>query len=112
MSRQSPRLLHAAPAADLGALFGDFRALVLHGASHADTAAAVEQICRSLRGLSPAEMKKLEQAAQGMPAEPRPADAADAGAAVEDEDADPVGAASAEHSRGRGACGPGLGKTS
>ena len=94
MSRQSsPRLLHAAPAADLGALFGDFRALVLHGASHADTAAAVEQICRSLRGLSPAEMEILEQAAQGMPAEPIPARSAAAGVAVEDEDADPVGAA-------------------
>ena len=93
MSRQSaPRLLHAAPVADLGALFGDFRALVLHGASQADTAAAVEQICRSLRGLSPAEMAVLEQAAQGMPAGPKPTRPSDAGAAVEDEDADPVGA--------------------
>jgi hypothetical protein len=79
MSRQSPpRLLFAKPAADLGALFGDFRALVLQGASHADTAAAVEQICRSLRDLSPAEMEILEQAAQGMPAEPIPGHSADA----------------------------------
>lgn len=94
MSRQSPaRLLQAAPPADLGALLGDFHALVLHGASDADTAAAVEQIGRSLRGLSPAEMEILEQAAQGMPAKPIAAASADAGAAVEDEDADPVGAA-------------------
>jgi hypothetical protein len=94
MSRQSsPRLLQAAPPADLGVLLGDFRALVLHGASSADTAAAVEQIGRSLRGLSPAEMKTLEQVAQGMPAKPIAAASADAGAPVEDEDADPVGAA-------------------
>jgi hypothetical protein len=94
MSRQVfARLLHAAPPADLGALFGDFRALVLHGASNADTAATVGQICRSLRGLSVTEMEILEQAAQGMPAGPMPADSAAAGTAVEDEDADPVGAA-------------------
>jgi hypothetical protein len=85
--------LHAAPPADLGALFGDFHALVLHGASNADTAAAAEQILRALRALSSAEMEILEQAAQGMPAEPMAADSADTGAAVEDEDADPVGAA-------------------
>jgi hypothetical protein len=94
MSRQSSaRLLRAAPAADLGALFGDFRALVLHGASIADTDATVEQICRSFRVLSSVEMETLEQAAQGMPAAPLPADSDDAQAAVEDEDADPVGAA-------------------
>jgi len=94
MSRQSSaRLLRAAPAADLGALFGDFRALVLHGASIADTDATVEQICRSLRVLSSAEMETLEHAAQGMPAAPLSADSVDAHAAVEDEDADPVGAA-------------------
>jgi hypothetical protein len=94
MSRQSsPRRLHATPAADLAALFGDFRALVLHGASKADTATAVEQICRSLRGLSPAEMAILERAALGMPAEPLPADSAEADTAVEDGDAELVGAA-------------------
>jgi hypothetical protein len=84
----SARLLQAAPPPDLAALIGDFRALASHGASDADTAAVVEQICRMLRVLSQAEVEFLEQAAQGMPAEPGPS-----GSAFEDEDADPVGIA-------------------
>jgi hypothetical protein len=80
------RLLQAQPAADLGKLMGDFRAMVLHGACDADTAEAAAQICQALRALSIAEMEILEKAAQGMPAE-----AAGPGPAAENEDADPVG---------------------
>ncbi len=87
MSRSSSaRLLNAPPAADLGALIGDFHALVLHGASDADTAEAAAQICRMLRALSIAELQILEKMAQGMPANP-----AALGPAAENEDADPVG---------------------
>jgi len=94
MRRSSPALLRqVAPPAELGALFGDFRALVLHGASISGTDATLEQICRSLRVLSPVEMEALEQAAQGMPAEPLAACSVAAEVAMEDEDADPVGAA-------------------
>jgi len=89
MSRpSSARLLHASPPADLAALIGDFRALVLHGESDVDTAAASAQICRVLRVLSRSEIESLELAAQGMPAEP-----GHFGSGLEDEDADPVGPA-------------------
>lgn len=84
----SARLLHASPPADLGALIGDFRALVSHGATDADTVEAIAQICRALRALSIAEVATLERAAQGMPADPP-----GLGPASEDEDADPVGSA-------------------
>jgi len=87
MSRPpSARLLRAAPPADLAALIGDFRALVSHGESDADTAAAAAQICRVLRVLSRSEIESLELAAQGMPAKQ-----GNFGSALEDEDADPVG---------------------
>jgi hypothetical protein len=82
----SARLLHAAPTADLGALIGDFHALVSHGAPDVDTAEVAAKICRKLRSLSTAEMEILERTAQGMPP-----DAAQRGSACEDEDADPVG---------------------
>jgi hypothetical protein len=81
-------LLQAAPAADLGALIGDFHALVSHGASDADTVEAAAQICRALRALSSVEVEILGKVAQGMPADP-----ARRGPAFEDEDADPVGPA-------------------
>jgi len=66
MSQPSPaRQLHA-----------PVTTLVLQRASDADTAAAAERICRSLRSLSQAELEALELAAQGMPAEPMRADGA------------------------------------
>ena len=87
MSRSSSvRLLQAPPADDLGTLIGDFRALMLHSASDADTAEAAAQICRMLRALSVAELEILERVAQGMPADP-----SGCAPAAEDEDADPVG---------------------
>lgn len=91
-SHSSARLLQTPVPARLGALIGEFRALVSQGAGDADTMVAAERICRSLRSLSQAELETLELAAQGMPAEPqRTSWAGDPG--VEDEDADPVGAA-------------------
>jgi len=84
----SARLLHASPAADLGALIGDFHALVSHGATDADTVETAAQICRALRALSVVEVEILGKVAQGMPADP-----ARLGPAVENEDADPVGPA-------------------
>jgi len=87
MSRPSPaRLLQAPAAADLGAQMGDLHALMLHGASDADTAEVAALICQTLRALSVAELEILEKAAHGMPA-----DATGLGPAREDEDADPVG---------------------
>lgn len=83
----SARLLQAPAATHLGALIGEYRALLGRGAADADTATAAERICRSLRSLSPTELETLERAAQGMPA--GPARAGKEG--VEDEDADPVG---------------------
>ncbi len=84
----SARLLQAPPPLDLGTLIGDFHALVLRGASDADTAQAAAQICRALRTLSAAEVEVLGKVAQGMPAGP-----AGRGPDAEDEDADPVGRA-------------------